>query len=305
MKKDKANLIFSMLIFGSMGLVIKKISFGSIQIAWFRGTIGCLFILAVCFLSGKGLDIRALRKNLPVLLISGCFIGANWIMLFNAYKYTDVSIATVCNYMAPVIVTFLSPLLFKERLSTLRVVCVFSAVAGLACLASAGGGLGPEGAKGIAFGLAAAVLYAGMVVCNKFLREISGRDSCAMQLGMAALFLTPFFLAGGGVSFERAGITEVALLLCLGIIHAGVAFLLYFTAIPGLPGQSVAALSYVEPAAAILFSFLILGERLTAVQLAGCILVLGSTFVSELWGGKSTAAEPNSFAQDQGSLYNK
>ena len=292
MKKDKFCLVLATLIFGSMGLVVKKIPFASIPIAWCRGAIGCLTVLAFCLFSGRGLNVAAIRKSLRTLLISGCVLGGNWIMLFNAYKYTDVSIATVCNYMAPVIVIFLSPALFKEKLSLIRVACVFSAVAGLGLVASASGGLGPDGGKGILFGLAAAALYAGMIICNKRLRDISGLDSCAAQLGTAALFLTPFFLAGGGISLDQVGAADLLLLLCLGVIHAGAAFALYFTAVQGLPGQSVAALSYVEPAAAILLSFLILGERLTGVQLAGCVLALGSTFVSELWGGGKEEKAP-------------
>ena len=273
MKKDKFCLVLATLIFGSMGLVVKKIPFASIPIAWCRGAIGCLTVLAFCLFSGQGLNVAAIRKNLRTLLISGCVLGGNWIMLFNAYKYTDVSIATVCNYMAPVIVIFLSPALFKEKLSLIRVACVFSAVAGLGLVA-------------------AAALYAGMIICNKRLRDISCLDSCAAQLGTAALFLTPFFLAGGGISLDQVGAADLLLLLCLGVIHAGAAFALYFTAFQGLSGQSVAALSYVEPAAAILLSFLILGERLTGVQLAGCVLALGSTFVSELWGGGKEEKAP-------------
>lgn len=273
MKKDKFCLVLATLIFGSMGLVVKKIPFASIPIAWCRGAIGCLTVLAFCLFSGQGLNVAAIRKNLRTLLISGCVLGGNWIMLFNAYKYTDVSIATVCNYMAPVIVIFLSPALFKEKLSLIRVACVFSAVAGLGLVA-------------------AAALYAGMIICNKRLRDISCLDSCAAQLGTAALFLTPFFLAGGGISLDQVGAADLLLLLCLGVIHAGAAFALYFTAVQGLSGQSVAALSYVEPAAAILLSFLILGERLTGVQLAGCVLALGSTFVSELWGGGKEEKAP-------------
>ena len=54
---------------------------------------------------------------MPLLLLSGAAMGVNWILLFEAYRYTSVSVATLSYYFAPVIVTLVCPILFHEKLT--------------------------------------------------------------------------------------------------------------------------------------------------------------------------------------------
>ena len=83
----------------------------------------------------------------------------------------------------------------------------------------------------------------------------------------------------------------VVLLLAVGIIHTGIAYLLYFSAILKLKGQTIAIFSYIDPISAIVMSSVFLGERMTLIQVLGGILILGTTFINELSGKKSDAKE--------------
>lgn len=65
-------------------------------------------------------------RYLPALLISGGMIGFNWMLLFEAYRYTTIAVATLCYYMAPVLLIAFSPLLFKEKLTGRQIVCVLA-----------------------------------------------------------------------------------------------------------------------------------------------------------------------------------
>ena len=128
-----ARLAFagSMLVFGTIGLLRRFIDLPSAVIACFRGLLGCVLLLLLQRLRGRKPDLAALRRYLPALLISGGMIGFNWMLLFEAYRYTTIAVATLCYYMAPVLLIAFSPLLFKEKLTGRQIVCVLLAALGM------------------------------------------------------------------------------------------------------------------------------------------------------------------------------
>ena len=101
----KLKIIFAMVTFGTIGIFVRNIELPSTVIALARGIIGTLFLLLVVFAKGKGLDKEAIKRNLTILGVSGACIGFNWILLFEAYRYTTVATATLAYYMAPIFVS--------------------------------------------------------------------------------------------------------------------------------------------------------------------------------------------------------
>lgn len=114
---DKGKLITSMTIFGTIGIVRNYIPYPSSVLALVRGVIGVLFLLAVFLYKREGFSAKAIKKNAVLLCLSGVCLGANWILLFEAYRYTTVSVATMCYYMAPVIMILVAPVLFHEAIT--------------------------------------------------------------------------------------------------------------------------------------------------------------------------------------------
>ena len=149
-----ARLAFagSMLVFGTIGLLRRFIDLPSAVIACFRGLLGCVLLLLLQRLRGRKPDLAALRRYLPALLISGGMIGFNWMLLFEAYRYTTIAVATLCYYMAPVLLIAFSPLLFKERLTGRQIVCVLLAALGMVLVSGVldGSGLDDGAMTGIA-----------------------------------------------------------------------------------------------------------------------------------------------------------
>lgn len=286
--KFKAYIIAAMLIFGSIGLFVRGIDLPSSEIALFRGIIGSSFLMLSMALLKNKFSWETIRSNLTLLLLSGAAIGANWIFLFEAYKYTTISTATLCYYCAPVIVIMLSPLILKEKLSGLKVACVAASLLGMSFVAGVNnlGAGGQNNLLGIAFGLTAAALYSSVILMNKFLKGLSGIESSSTQLVIASAVLLPYVMLTEKISFSAFTGQTVLLILTVGIIHTGIAYLLYFSAMQKLPGQTIALFSYVDPITAILLSSLILGEVMSPLQVLGALLILGSTLLSELSGTK-------------------
>jgi len=168
-KSSRLSLIFAMIIFGTIGLLRKYIDLPSSIIALARAVIGTGFLLALLLIQKQRPDLGAIRKNLPALLLSGAVLGFNWILLFEAYLYTTVAAATLCYYMAPTLVILASAVLFREKLTWKRLLCVLVALAGIVLVSGildTGFG-GTAELKGIALGLGAAALYAAVVLLNK------------------------------------------------------------------------------------------------------------------------------------------
>lgn len=281
-KKGLWMLIAAMLIFGTIGIFRKYIPLGSGTVACCRAVIGTLFLLTMMVIMGKRPDQTAIRKNLPLLCISGAAIGFNWILLFEAYRYTSVAVATLCYYMAPVFVVIASPFLLKERLSVKKMLCVLVALIGIIPVSGVMGGKETVGIKGILFGLSAAVLYAGVILLNKRLREVGALDRTVIQLGSAAVVLLPYVWFAEGIHPADYTFPIILLLLVVGIIHTGLAYLLYFGSLEQLKAQTAALYSYIDPIAAIVLSAVILGELPGIMTVIGAVLILGAAVVSDL-----------------------
>lgn len=278
----------SMAIFGTVGIFIKKLPFPSAVIALGRGIVGSIFLLLTAVLAKKPLDTDAIKKNLKLLLLSGVAIAVNWILLFESYKYIPVSTATLCYYLSPVFVILASPIVLKEKLTGTKLACVGAALLGMVLISGVLQGGGESGTQftGILLGCGAAALYATVVLINKFIKDIPANDCTVMQLGTVAVVLLPYVLLTENVAALDWNLSYLAMLVFVGIVHTGIAYKLYFGAVPYVEGQTIALLSYIDPVITIVLAAIVLGEPLTIYSITGAILILGSTMVSELVGKK-------------------
>ena len=287
--KSLLMLVTSMLIFGSIGIFRRYIPLPSAFLAFARGILGGLFILVYRKLSKRESGEKLPGKYYRLLVFTGAVIGLNWILLFEAYSYTTVPIATLCYYMAPTIVILLSPIVFKEPLTVKKMLCAAIAVLGMVLVSGVIDGSMPQdgSVKGILFGLGAAVLYAAVVILNKKCGGMDAYRKTTIQLLSAGTVMVPYLLLSGGLETLEFSLRTVVLLLIVGIVHTGIAYLLYFGSIDGLRAQTVAIISYVDPVSALLFSALFLNEPLNAMGIFGAVLIIGSAIISELPEGTS------------------
>ncbi len=280
----RLKLMAAMVIFGTIGLFVRYLSLPSSLIAMCRGIIGSTFLVVLLLLRRGKLDKAAIKKHLLWLLMTGGALGFNWILLFESYRYTSVAVSTLCYYLAPILVIAVSPLLLEEKLTLKKALCVVAALVGMVCLSGVLQTGLPRGGelKGILLGLAAAVLYASLVIANKKMTELAAMDKTILQLGLSALVLLPYVLLT--TDFSGLTLTPKAglLLVVVGIVHTGLAYALYFEALPHLPGQTAAILSYLDPVVAVLASVLLLREAMLPAEAVGALLILGAALLSEV-----------------------
>lgn len=280
--KAKSMMILAMLIFGTIGIFVRYIPLPSSVIAVGRGIIGTAFLFL--FIKGKGIPISwpDIRQNLLLLCLSGAALCGNWTFLFEAYRYTSIATATLCYYMAPIIVILVSPIFLKEKLTARKLLCVLTALAGMVLVSGSGQEGGSANMTGVFFGLCAACCYASIVIFNKKIKPMAAYDKTIVQLGLGALLLMPYVLLTENVAALDASPFSLAMFLVVGIVHTGFAYVFYFGSMQSLKAQTIALFSYLDPIFAILLSAVVLGEPLGMTSIIGAVLVLGSTLVSEL-----------------------
>ncbi|MBR5229231.1 MAG: EamA family transporter [Firmicutes bacterium] len=287
-KTAKLKLISAMVTFGTIGIFVKYIPLPSSIIALGRGFIATLFLLLVMKLTKNPISKEALKRNKWLLLISGGLIGFNWILLFEAYNYTTVAVATLCYYLAPIFVIIASPFVLGEKLTAKKGLCVVAALIGMVLVSGViqSGSAADFSLTGVACGVGAGALYATIILFNKKLKDISSYDTTVMQLAVATIVLIPYCLLTVPVASLTAGPLAMGLLLFVGIVHTGIAYVMYFGSIQDLKAQTVAIFSYIDPILAVLLSAFLLKESMDLLSVIGAVLILGSTFVSEILDNK-------------------
>ena len=279
----KLKMVCAMMVFGTLGVFVKNIPLSSGEIALFRAVIATLAILGYQFISGKKVKLPSRKKDVVLLLLSGAAMGFNWIFLFEAYHYTAVSIATLSYYFAPVIVMLVCPILFKEKLTIKQVICFIMSTIGLVLVIGVGGFEGNDtNLIGIGFGLSAAVLYAAVILLNKFIKAVDGVDRTLMQFFAAIVVLIPYLCMTSGIHIGDVGGIGLLNLLIIGVVHTGIMYCMYFSSLKQLKGQEAAILGYIDPLVAIIVSVSLLGENIGFTQIIGGVLILGFTLLNEV-----------------------
>ena len=290
MSKATQKYLASLILFGSNGIVASMIDLPSLFIVLARVSLGATLLVALVALS------RSARTNLQApkhprqalyLAVSGAALGVAWLFLFEAYRYVGVGVASLLFYCGPVIVMALSPMLFKTRLTTQKVLG-FAAVTVGAFLV-VGQGLG-EGVSpwGLFLGAMSAVMYAVMVIFSKKVDAIAGVESSAIQLlGSLAAVVAYMATTGAAGTLPMPTASElahlnVAAIACIGLVNTGLCCYLYFSSMGELPVTRVAVCGYLEPLSAVVLSALLLGEAMTPANILGACLILGGAVWSEM-----------------------
>ncbi len=278
---ERIKYVIAVIIYGTIGLFLRYVSLPSEFVAMCRGTIGAIFIILYQRSKNQKIDFSSIRKNLKWLILSGIMLGLNWVFLFAAYMETTVAVASLCNYMAPMIVIIIAPAVLREKLEIKKLPCVAAAFVGI-ILVSGVWHVGIGNISGVFLGLAAAFCFVIIVICNRKISGISAFDKAWFQLALSSVTILPYFLIKNrGISLDW-DVKSLLIVLLLGVFHTGFAYCLYFSGMGTLPVQTVAVLGYLEPVVSVLCSVIFLHEYMDIFGWLGAVLIIGAAVISEL-----------------------
>lgn len=287
--------IVALLLFGSNGIVASHIALSSYDIVFTRTLIGSLFLVLIFVFSKQKVQLWKNKAHLLYLAISGVAMGTSWMFLYEAYARIGVSLATLAYYCGPIIVMVLSPLLFREKLASAKLLGFLAVVIGMLCV-NGQALIQGSASWGLIFGILSAVTYAFMVIFNKKAVSITGLENPTWQLIISFITVAIFvgLKQGYSINIMQGNLMPI---LILGVVNTGIGCYFYFSSIGELPVQSVAIGGYIEPLSALLFSAVLLGEILSPLQIAGAALILGGAAFGELFRPKTMVPQTGDILQ--------
>lgn len=288
--RSRLQLLFTMLLFGTIGTLSRYINMPSSIICFGRAFFGVITILILLTARRERPDTEAIRRNIGWLILSSVFMCTNWICQFEAFKYTTIATSTLCYYMQPVFYILAGAVVLKERLTVKKLTCVGVAFCGMILVSGVlQTGLHISELKGVIFGVSGGFFYAMVVLINKYMKDISPVNTTVMQLALVSVIMLPYSAATGAFSEVSITATGIICLIILGVLHTGIGYIIYFDAVNKLPAQTVGILSYIDPVEAVLLSAFFLREPINIYTVAGAAMILGAAAVSELTGEKKAA----------------
>lgn len=200
------------------------------------------------------------------------------LMFFAAYRLPGGVAATLGNFQPPMVI-ILAYLLLGTPIRLLSVVAVLAGIVGVALLVLAPStSLDP---LGLAAGfMSAASMAAGLVLTRRWMPPVSQITFAAWQLTAGGLLLLPFALllepALPPLTWRNvAGITW------LSMFGAALTYIIWFRGVARLEAAVVSSLGFLSPLTAVLLGWMLLGESLTAIQITGAVMVLGSIWLNQ------------------------
>jgi len=266
-------------IWGSNGVIVNLVPYDSYTIAFFRVVFASLTLLPVVLLTRKREVVSAVR-HWKIMLSLGCLLALGWALLFHSMKLIAIANAVLLNYMAPIFVALLAPLVLKEKLEKSTLLALAISVAGIAVISYQQNLQisDPDGFNllGIILGLLAGLAYAGFVIVSKkALSSFSSLVVAFYSYCVASICLLLFVI---GIDFSP-DLAPWILLLVLGIFNTAFAVTLYLKGLGMIKAQKAVVFTYLEPASAVVFGFLFLAQPPTPLMFVGGFLILFAGYI--------------------------
>lgn len=265
--------ISAMLMLGTLGIFVNEARLDSVTIVFFRCLFGAVALFGYGLWQRMFLRAHFQRRNVGLALASGVLLVVNWVAFFEAIQRVGISVATVVFHVQPFLVLLIGAVIFRERITRDKLGWIGTGFVGL--LLATGlqlGGTAPD--AGYAFGigctLLAALAYSGVTLITKAMTGMPAPLIALIHCAIGVLLLS-FRIDWPTLA---VGPVQWGWLIGLGLIHTALVYVLVYDALPQLRNASIAVLTFIYPAAAVGFDFLVYGHALSLWQVAGLILIV-------------------------------
>lgn len=259
---------------GFVAVLVDAVDLGAPSLALLRLVIAAITLAVIATIARA--DVRP-HGRLPILVLLGVLQASHWLLFFEAVKLGSVALAVLTFYTAPIILAVAAPLFLGEATSRVVLVALPVGAVGIVLVSLAGDGSGGHASPGaIAAGLASAATYAAIVLVSKqLLRDGTPPLTVALwDCAIGAVALLPLLAFVDRVL--PSGVDEWSVVLALGVVFTGLSTLAYAVILRHVSAQAAGLLTFLEPVSAVVLAAAFLDDPLTAVTLAGGLLVVAA-----------------------------
>ena len=289
-KKAFALMILAGILWGSSGIFVNLLSpygFTPIQLVATRATVSFVLLGMFVLLKDRKAFLTESRR-VPLFIALAVTLFLSMFLYYSSMVRTSVCTAVILLDLHPVYVTAVSAVIFKERLSPIKVTSIFAMLVGCAFVSGVFGGIKLDFA-GLILGILSGVAYASYVLLVKYYNR-EGVASTTANI-YTFLFMTVISLSvckplSLFLTASSDPIPTVPLLIALGICTSVIPFVLNGIALHDLSAGTVAALGIMEPLSATVFSVAFFNEPMDAWKIVGVVIILSAVVflgLDEIW----------------------
>ena len=270
----RLKMITSMAIFGTLSIFVRNISVSSGELALYRAVLAAILIALYLIITKQKIPFQNIKKEIPLLLASGVAMGFNWILLFEAYKYTTVSIATLSYYFAPVIVTIVCPILFKEKLTPIKIIGLITTLTGCVLCSYEVGGFKMT-IPTFLIGVGSGVCYGLYSIFSRFaLNKGYKTETILLYSFIFAIIASAFFIPYDSFIGNLQHLDKTWLLfLGLGLLSTAAPYAFYTLGLNNMENGKASIIACFEIVASILVGLIAYHEIPTTLKIVGIIIV--------------------------------
>ncbi len=288
---DKVAVLFAFLsavLMATIGVFSKKLGLPPEILTFFRLFLGSLFMALFLVATGK---TRMIWKwpTIPVIL-SGLFLAGFIIFYIQAMNFTSMANSIMLVYLAPLAASVVAHFFLNERLTLFAFGVIALALFGFAMMMEFRIEIrrGNNDFIGFCFGLLALTSYAGFILINRVIKEeVHVYTRTFWQLFTGGCVMIPIITH----SIHLVAIDQIPWLAAVGFFPGFLAILFAVIALSRLPAAMFGTIAYTEAVAVVIFGWTLFGEKLSSLQIVGCILILTSSLLKTVIVEKKYASK--------------
>lgn len=265
------SIHLAVMLFGMAGLFGKLIDLPPTILVFGRtlfASIALVLVLAIL-----KTDVRLKRKkDFLGFVCMGAVLALHWVSFFHSVQISTVAIALLTFASFPIFVTFLEPLVFKERLHVMDIVIAMVVCGGLVLVVPAFD-LSNNLTLGVIWGTFSGFTFAVLSIMNrKYVARYSPLAVTLFQDVVACLILLPLV----GTSVLSLTLGNWGGLILLGVVFTALAHALFIRGMLVATAQLASIIASLEPVYGILFALVLLQEVPSAREIMGGVVIIGA-----------------------------
>ena len=279
--KSLLMIHIAVLFFGMAGVIGRGLTIPSFAVTFGRVFFSSITLFIVIKCTNTPIKLQS-RGDFWAYIAAGIIMALHWTTFMQSVQVASVAVGTITFSTFPLFVTFIEPVLFKEKLKVKSIICALLMLLGVSILVPPDGG--GATVSGIVAGMVSALTYAILSLLNRrFSSRYAGSVVCFYEQSIATLALIPFMLAAPPAVTGK----DILLLVVLGVFCTALAHSLFVSSFKKVRVQTAGIISGgMESVYGILLAFLLLGEPPTAREIIGGCVVIAVTVYTTLTNSK-------------------
>lgn len=275
--KEIFSLHIAVMLFGLAGVIGKFVTVSAILTTFARVFFSFVFLLIVMLVKREKIVLNN-RNDYYLIGFAGVVMAIHWFTFLQAIQMSSVAVGTITFSTFPLFVTFLEPLVYKEKLKLKNIVVAVIMFLGV-LITVPEFTLKNQMTLAIIIGMFGSLSYAVLCLINRyFSKYYTGRTICLYEQGVASIVLLPSLFV---VEINLTAIDFIALVF-LGIVCTAIAHSIYISSLKKVKVHTAGIISGLESVYSIIFALILLQEFISVKEFLGAVFILGIAFYASL-----------------------